>query len=101
MFDISYLTPQALVNHEKVLAISGEPLEDSLKEDVEATLALSKVTKVTAVLMHHFARCTDVGELRGYVQAEIRELRAASVKEKEVLHPFLHQRVVQALAMRA
>lgn len=100
-FDTSHLAPQALKKHEKNLALTGAAVEEVLKQAVEGTLVLSRVTKVTAVLLHHFGHCTDAGKLRSLVQAEIRDLRSASVKEKDALHPLLHRRVLNALALRS
>eukprot|EP00972_Heterocapsa_arctica_P079077 11658706-Heterocapsa_arctica.AAC.1 len=65
-----------------------------------ATLAIAKATKATAVLMHHFESTTDTGKLRSLVQGEIRELRNASLKEKDALPPLLFKRVQAALATR-
>ena len=92
--------PEALKKHEQNLALAGAAAEEVLKQAVEASLIMSKVTKVTAVLLHHFSQCTDLGKLRSLVQAEIRDLCTASVKEKDALHPILHKRVLNALALR-
>jgi hypothetical protein len=91
---------QALADYEHAVELGGGLVEDDFKQGVMATIAIAKATKATAVLMHHFDLITEPGKLRGLVQGEIRELRSASLKEKEALPPLLYKRVQAALAMR-
>jgi hypothetical protein len=91
---------QALSDYEHAVEIGGGIVEDDFKQSLMATICIAKATKATAVLMHHFNTTTDPGKLRGLVQGEIRELRSASLKEKEALPPLLYKRVQAALAMR-
>jgi hypothetical protein len=91
---------QALSDYEHAVEIGGGVVSDDFKQSILATIAIAKATKATAVLMHHFDQITDTGKLRSLVQGEIRELRNASLKEKDALPPFFSRRVQAALAMR-
>jgi hypothetical protein len=91
---------QALSDYEHAVELGGGIVEQEFKNSVLATIAIARATKTTACLMHHFDTTTDPGKLRGLVQGEIRELRNASLKEKEALPGLLYKRVQAALAMR-
>lgn len=71
-------------------------------DSTAAQAALRKLTifRIEATLVWHMKaeRCHDT--LRTRVQAEIRDLRATGIAEKEVLHPVVFKRAVEALRMK-
>ena len=91
---------QELKKVELAVQSSGHTAEHPAVADAKRLVAAAEVTKVSAVLLHHFASVTEAGPLRSKCQSEIRELRSYRLQESEVLHPAIMRRLTAALAMR-
>ncbi|CAK0868780.1 unnamed protein product, partial [Prorocentrum cordatum] len=79
--------------------IAGKKISDERTTRANVAINDANTTKAEACLLAVFTSKKNLDETRACVQAEIRELRAATGrKEKKLLHPALLDRVTRALA---
>ena len=73
----------------------------ALIDDATSIVNDAHTTKCTACLLKGSAGKDTLENLRSQVKAEIKELRGHNVKEAEVLHTLVYQRVQRALALKS
>ena len=75
--------------------------DDTFCSNADGVLKKARVLKCSIALVEHCAKVTNLKELHGKVQSEVRALKAFHVDEKKELHGTLLKRVRDALSMKA
>ena len=74
----------------------SHPLLVQMQNAIHRTIA----TKTEKTLLELFDSGATLQAVHSQVQTEIRTLRSAGAKERDVLHPLVLKRVAKALAMK-
>eukprot|EP00971_Amphidinium_carterae_P338741 6476241-Amphidinium_carterae.1 len=84
----------------EVMGCFDKPMDMTLKESIQTTIAKARVTKCSGVCVAMLKQHSSKDELRSVIQAEVQELRKHGVDEKVSLQPLLLKTMNLALAMR-
>ncbi|CAK0823339.1 unnamed protein product, partial [Prorocentrum cordatum] len=92
-------TKKALQMYQAAAAVGGGEPDAQLVGKVQNTILDGHITKLSGVLCHKVKTIADLGPLRDAAQSEMLHFRRETgmKKEKELLHPVLLARAMQAL----